>query len=147
MPIDEGIWTQEGRESLADVIEVRLPLTPNYLPIVRATVGVLSGIMSFNYDEIIQLRVAVTEAFNLATRLANKGVNGPDEVTVRFIVGAEKIEILVTNRLGFTGKIDTESEMESCTTLESLMDEVQFGDGAANEPMIRMTKSNTSGTN
>ena len=134
---------------MADVIEVRLPPTPDYLPIVRATVGVLSGIMSFNYDEIIQLRVAVSEAFNLATRWAKKedGVNSPDEVSMRFVVAVDKIEILVTNRLGFTGQIDTESEMESCTTLKSLMDEVLFGDGAANEPLIKMTKSNTAGIN
>ena len=134
---------------MADVIEVRLPPSPDYLPVIRATVGVLAGIMSFNYDEILQLRIAVSEAFNLATRWAKKEgeVTGPDEVSLRFVVAADKIEILVTNRLGFIGQIDTERELESCATLESLMDGVQFGGGAANEPLIRMTKSNTAGTN
>ena len=134
---------------MADVIEVRLPPSPDYLPVIRATVGVLAGIMSFNYDEILQLRIAVSEAFNLATRWAKKEgeVTGPDEVSLRFVVAADKIEILVTNRLGFIGQIDTERELESCATLESLMDEVQFGGGAAYEPLIRMTKSNTAGTN
>ena len=149
VPIDWGNRTKKEGVSLADVIEVRLPPSPDYLPVIRATVGVLAGIMSFNYDEILQLRVAVSEAFNLATRWAKKEgeVTGPDEVSLRFVVTADQMEILVTNRLGFIGQIDTERELESCATLESLMDGVQFGGGAANEPLIRMTKSNTAGTN
>lgn len=60
---------------------------------------------------------------------------------MRFVVAADKIEILVTNRLEFIGQIDIERELESCAMLNSLMDEVRFGGGAANEPLIRMTKS------
>ena len=133
---------------MADVIEVRLPSAPDYLPLLRATVGVLAGIKSFNYDEIIQLRVAITEAFDLATRKA-KQEGAPaisDEVSIRFVVAANRIEILVSNRPGFIGQIDVEREAESCTVLESLMDEVRFGSGADNEPLISMTKYTTAGT-
>ena len=51
-----------------DVIEVRLPPKPEYLPVIRAAVGVIVGTMFFNYDEIIQIRVAAAEAFELAIR-------------------------------------------------------------------------------
>lgn len=130
---------------MADVIEVRLPPDPKYLPLLRAAVGVLAGIELFNYDEIIQLRSAVSEAFILAARWANQesAPTSPDEVSIRFVVAADKIEMHVSNRLGFGGRIDIQDEVESCALLESLVDEVAFGDGAANEPLIRMTKYNT----
>ena len=133
---------------MADVIEVRLPPAPDYLPLLRATVGVLAGIKSFNYDEIIHLRVAITEAFDLATRKA-KQEGAPaisDEVSIRFVVAANRIEILVSNRPSFIAQIDVEREAESCAVLESLMDEVRFGSGADNEPLISMTKYTTAGT-
>ena len=133
---------------MADVIEVRLPADTKHLPLLRAAAGVLAGIELFNYDEIIQLRLAVSEAFILAMRWANQesAPTSPDEISVRFVVAADKIEILVSNRLGFTGPIDIEGEVESCALLESLMDEVAFGGGAPNEPLISMTKYNTAET-
>lgn len=133
---------------MADVIEVRLPRFPDYIPLLRATIGVLAGMMSFNYDEIIQLRVAISEAFGLATRWAKQedAPTNPDEVSIRFVVAANRIEILVSNRPGVIGKIDIEREVESCAILESLMDDVRFGSGAANEPLISMTKYTTAGT-
>ena len=133
---------------MADVIEVRLPPSHKYLRLLRAAVGVLAGIELFNYDEIIQLRSAVSEAFILATRWANQenAPTSPDEVSIRFVVAADKIDIHVSNRLGFTGQIDVQGEVESCALLESLMDEVAFGDGADNEPLISMTKYNTAET-
>ena len=45
-----------------DVFELRLPPKSQYVSILRATVGVIAGNMSFNYDEIIQIRTAVSEA-------------------------------------------------------------------------------------
>ncbi len=133
---------------MADAIEIRLPPDPDYLPVLRATVGVLAGIALFNYDEIIQIRVAVSEAFGLATCWTKQegAPTNSDEVLMRFIVAANRLEILVTKGPGSIGQIDTEREVESCCLIESLMDEVVFGGGAANEPLIRMTKSNTAGT-
>jgi len=133
-------------ESLADVIEIQLPQNSDYLPLLRATVGVLAGIMSFNYDEIIQLRLAVSDAFSLAERRAGQGraIASHDAISMQFVVATDKIEILIQNR-PFIGRIDTELEMESCAFLESLMDEVAFGGGAENDPLISMTKYNTVG--
>ena len=147
MPIDGGNRTKKERESLADVIEVRLPPTPDYIPLLRATVGVLAGIMSFNYDEIIQLRTAVSEAFNLAIRWAKHdgAPTSPDEISMRFLVTEDRIEILVPNLPGFIGTIDIGREVESCAILESLMDEVGFG-GADNDPLISMSKYTRVGT-
>lgn len=61
-----GSWTN-------DTIELRLPLKPQYLPILRATTGVVAGVVGFNYDEIMQLRVAVSEVFDLALKHVTPG--------------------------------------------------------------------------
>ena len=133
---------------MADVIEVRLPPDHKYLPLLRAAVGVLAGIELFNYDEIIQLRTAVVEAFNLASRWPEQegASDNAEGVSMRFVVAANKLEILVLNRPGSIGQIDVESEVESCAILESLMHEVRFGGGADNGPLITMTKYNHAGT-
>ena len=133
-------------ESLADVIEIRLPLNSDYLPVIRATVGVLAGIISFNYDEIIQLRSAVSDAFSLASRRAVRdgAITSNREISMQFVVETDKIEIVIQNRPS-TGRIDTELEMESCAFLESVMDEVAFGSGADNDPLISMTKYHNAG--
>ena len=47
---------------------MRLPPKPEYLSVLRAAIGVIAGDISFNYDEIIQLRVAVSEAFQMTIR-------------------------------------------------------------------------------
>ena len=128
-------------ERLADVIEIRLPQNSDYLPVIRATVGVLAGIISFNYDEIIHLRSAVSDAFSLATRRAAQdgAITSNSEISVQFVVETDNIEIVIQNRPS-TGRIDTELEMESCAFLESVMDEVAFGSEADNDPLISMTK-------
>ena len=133
---------------MADAIEVRLPLSSNYLPVLRATVGVLAGIMLFNYDEIIQIRAAVSEAFNLAARWVKQErvVNNTDEVWIRFLLVENGIEIFVLHHPNFVEQIKIEREEESSAVLESLMDEVRYGCGKADEPLISMTKYNSTGT-
>ena len=86
---------------MADIIEIRLPPTSQYLPLLNAGVGVLAGILEFNYDDILQLRIAVSEAFELTTRWAEKAddASGPDEISIRFIVAANKIDLINRRRL------------------------------------------------
>ena len=130
---------------MADVIEIRLPANSEYLSVLRATVGVLAGSMSFNYDEIIQLRVAVSEAFHIAVR--RYALEGADpssrEVTMRFVLQTDRIEILIPNLLDYTVQSASEEEVESQALLESLMDEVEYGSGALDQPVVRMAKYNT----
>ncbi len=51
-----------------DLIELHLPPKAEYVPIVRALAGVIAGEMSFTYDEIVQIRVAVSELFEIGVR-------------------------------------------------------------------------------
>ena len=127
---------------MTDVIELRLPPRPEYLTLVRAAVGVISGGMSFNYDEIIQLRVAVSEAMQMTTRWATQEVLEHSEapLVVRFTVEPERLAILILVPEGVAGLLRLETDVESLALLESLVDEVKVGGTAAGEPLIRMVK-------
>ena len=147
MPIDrESIGaTKYGGGSLADVIEVRLPPISDYLSVLRATVGVLAGGMAFNYDEIIQLRVAIAEAFSLAVRRVT--LDGepsvPAELAVRFVLETDRIEIHIPTPRDSSLRLGVDEEVESRALIESLMDEADFGGEACGKTFIRMAKYNT----
>lgn len=129
---------------MADIIELRLPLKPEYLPVPRAAIGVIAGGISFNYDEIIQLRTAVGEAFELTIRGGPQDPRAPAwaEVIFRFVVEPEKIEVLIINPGNGASRLPMEGEAESQALLEGLMDEVEFGDGTGGKALIRMVKYN-----
>ena len=125
-----------------DVIELRLPLKQEYQPVLRATVGVIAGGMLFSYDEIIQLRVAVSEAFDLAIKYITLGerVSEVTELTLRFLIKPDRIDILIPAPENAPSTIDSEVEQESRELIRSLMDETEYGTGANVRPLIRMVK-------
>ena len=128
---------------MTDVIELRLPPRSEYLTLVRAAVGVISGGMSFNYDEIIQLRVAVSEAVQMAMQWTNQEeieATGA-QLIVRFMVNPDRLAILLTVPEGLGRPITADPDEEGLALLQSLVDEVEFGGGGAGEPLIRMVKN------
>lgn len=128
--------------SLTDVIELRLPPRPEYLTLVRAAVSVISGGMSFNYDEIIQLRVAVSEAVQMATQWAiQEEIEATGaQLVVRFTVNPDRLTILLTVPEGLPRPITAEPDEEGLALLQSLVDEVEFGGGAGGELLVQMVK-------
>ena len=144
-----GTGTRASAElSLADVIEIKLPPTSEYLAVVRATIGVIAGNMSFNYDEIIQLRVAVSEVFNLAMEWVTKDAasSATRELALQFVVEGDRLEILVPNQINYTVSLTGDQMVETRALLESLMDEVEFGGGSGQDPLIRVAKNRTAET-
>lgn len=113
----------------ADVIQMRLPLKPEFLPVLRATVGVIAGTMEFNYDEITQLRVAVSEVFDLAIRHSTGREEDAEigDLSVRFVTERNRLEILIEAPANYSGELDTKEDEESVALLRSLMDTVEFG--------------------
>ena len=127
---------------MTDVIELRLPPRSEYLTLMRAAVGVISGGMSFNYDEIIQLRVAISEAVQMATQWATEEeieATGA-QLVVRFTIDPDRLAILLTVPEELARPITVDPDEEGLALLQSLVDEVEFGGGAAGEPLIRMVK-------
>ena len=130
---------------LSDVIEIKLPPSSEYLAVVRAAIGVIAGNMSFNYDEVIQLRVAVSEVFTLAAEWVSQDVAASEarELALQFVVEGSKLEILVSNQISYAVSLTSDEMVESRALLESLMDEVEFSTGPGQEPLIRAAKYNT----
>ena len=139
-----GNHTSGERGAIKDIIQLRLPPKPEYMPVLRATVGVIAGAMSFTYDEIINLRVAALEAFELASKsLNNRGEAGrPKDLRVSISVGPDRLEIEFPIQPSHAIEPDTEEEKESRALLSSLMDELEFGVIVDSEPVIRMVKYN-----
>ena len=127
---------------MSDVIELRVPPKLVHQSVARAAIGVIAGGLSFNYDEIIQLRVAVSEAFEIMFRRVQQTSPeaSPLEVTIRFSTDEYSIEVLFPPWPSIPGYVATEEDAESQALLESLMDEVQLNSGIPGGPVIRMLK-------
>lgn len=129
-----------------DTIELRLPLKPEYLLILRATTGVVAGVISFNYEEIKQLRVAVSEVFNLAMEHVTRrgAISEVNELDVIFSLHPHEIEILITGPKDYTSYLNTDEGVESLALLRSLMDKVEFDAEVAGKVVICMVKYKSS---
>lgn len=130
-----GTWTN-------DTIELRLPLKPEYLPILRAITGVIAGVVPFNYDEIIHLRVAVSEVFNLAMKYvtSGNGISEVNELAAHFSVHPDRMEILIMGPKDYTSCLNRKEGRESLALLKSLTDEVEFGTEVTGKTLVCMVK-------
>lgn len=125
-----------------DVVELRLPARPEYVSVLRGAAGIIAGEMSFDYDEVLHLRVAVSEAFLMAVSRVATG-EGIGELTVRFIVGASGLEMLIPAPPAYSYNPYDEAEMEYRALLHTLVDQLELGSGADGEPIIRILKHKT----
>ena len=125
-----------------NTVEVRLPARPEYVSVLRAAVGVIAGSMSFNYDEILHLRVAVSEAFSLALKHAKLRDGHPEvsRMSVSFMVAPGELEIRVTDPDVDVAVVAQADEAESRAVLESLVDRVEFRLAGAGESVISLVK-------
>ena len=124
------------------VIELRLPLKSEYLPVLRATMGVIAGALSFSYDDIMHLRVAVSEVFDRAIKNVRQEewASEVHHLAVRFGVLPGKIEALIAYPTGDTRHLASEEAKESQAVVKSLMDEVEFDIEADGKSVVRMVK-------
>lgn len=127
------------------VVELRLPTGPEYVPVLRATAGVIAGEMSFSYDEVLNLRVAVTEAFMMAVSCVAAGEEAIGELTVRFTIGAHSLEVLIPAPTAYTYDLHGEEEMERRGLISTLVDKMELGSGGTGEPIVRMLKHRSAG--
>ena len=129
-------------DRLRDIIELKVPPKLEHQSVVRAVIGVIAGGLSFNYDEIIQLRVAVSEAFEVMLRRVQRTgpEDSPSEVTIRFNTDPDSVEVLIPAWPSVPGYVATEEDAESQALLESLMDEIMLNGAEEGEPVVRMLK-------
>ena len=141
-----GERTSENRESKVesstDILELRLPAKAEFLPLVRASAGVIAGGLSFRYDEIVQLRTAIAEAFELTAHHVrdDQGGSATVNITIRFTITADRLEIVIPTIEESTSTVGSQERAESEALLKSLMDEVDLHYETACGPSLRLVK-------
>lgn len=83
--------------SSADYIEMKIPAKPEYVGIVRLTLSGISSKMGYSYDDIEDLKIAVSEACTNAVQHAYKSSSAGD-VSIRFGVYEDRLEVIVSDQ-------------------------------------------------
>jgi len=82
-----------------DFIEMRFPAKAEYVSTIRLTVSGLANRMGFSYDDIEDLKVAISEAVtNAVTHAYREDEEG--EVTVGFGIYENRLEVMVADHGG-----------------------------------------------
>lgn len=82
-----------------DFIEMKLPAKPEYVGVIRLSVSGIANRMGFTYEDIEDLKVAISEAMTNATTHAYEE-NEDGEVTVGFGVYRDRLEVMVADHGG-----------------------------------------------
>lgn len=137
----------------SDFVEMIIPAQPEYVGIVRLTASGVSNRMGYTYDDIEDIKVAVSEACTNAVNHAyQQDENG--KITVGFGVFSDRLEIMVVDRgqsFDFDkvyqdlGPINEETSVDQMSEgglglflIETLMDKVEFSGDAG--VVVMMTK-------
>lgn len=82
-----------------DFIEMKVPAKAEYVGVVRLSISGIASRMGFSYDDIEDLKVAISEATtNVVSHAYNTGE--PGEVTVGFGIYEKRLEIMIADRGG-----------------------------------------------
>lgn len=82
-----------------DFIEMRFPAKAKYVGVIRLSVSGIANRMGFSYEDIEDLKVAVSEATSNAVTHAYK-YEDEGEVTIGFGVYDDRIEVMVADHGG-----------------------------------------------
>lgn len=136
-----------------DFIEMKVPAKAEYVGVTRLSISGIANRMGFSYEDIEDLKVAISEAItNAVTHAYYKEEEG--EVTIGFGVYPNRLEIMVADHGGsfnlneVKGKIGPYKQTESVETLreggfglfliEALMDKVEINNNSG--VIVLMTK-------
>ena len=118
--------------------------TATFADTIRATTTVVAGDWGFPYDQILQLRVAVSEMYDLVVAPDGSctGGHGPCELSVRFSPGDAGIEIeLSAGPIAAGPDTDDQSADERQALLASLVDDVFLSQRADGSLVVRIVKA------
>ncbi len=82
-----------------DFIEVKVPAKPEYVGVVRLSTSGIANRMGFAYDDIEDLKVAISEAITNGVKHAYNET-GEGEITIGFGVYENRIEVMVADHGG-----------------------------------------------
>ncbi|MEH7253050.1 anti-sigma B factor RsbW [Neobacillus niacini] len=123
-----------------DYVEMKIPAKPEYVGVIRLTISGIASRMGYTYEEIEDIKIAVSEACTNAVQHAYPDGEG-GEVIVGFGIYEDKLETMVADSGKSFNFLQTKSELgpytESSTVdqlsegglglflIETLMDEVR----------------------
>ncbi|WP_342433560.1 anti-sigma B factor RsbW [Neobacillus sp. FSL H8-0543] len=123
-----------------DYVEMKIPAKPEYVGVIRLTISGIASRMGYTYEEIEDIKIAVSEACTNAVQHAYPDGEG-GEVIVGFGIYEDKIETMVADSGKSFNFLQTKNELgpytESSTVdqltegglglylIETLMDEVR----------------------
>ncbi|GAB3791282.1 anti-sigma B factor RsbW [Virgibacillus kimchii] len=82
-----------------DFIEMKIPAKAEYVGVVRLSVAGIANRMGYSYEDIEDLKVAISEAItNAVTHAYHENDDG--EITIGFGVYQDRLEIMVADRGG-----------------------------------------------
>ncbi len=135
---------RRGAARAAEIVEVTIPPKPEFVSVARLTAATVAARQSFTYDEIEDLKIAVSEA---CAALIVAGTEGTP-LTLRFAWEADALEIRIE-----TGGPGVELAAVSPQTkqpldetrlgvflMQCLVDEVDVGRGAQGKAGLRLVK-------
>lgn len=102
----------------SEEIELTIPARAEYVAVVRLTAAGIAARMLFSYDDIEDLKIAVSEACAAAVQA------GGDQVTVRFGMTPDRLEIRVAHHPERARRRTRQSEL-GMLLVRCLMDEVR----------------------
>ncbi|MFC0523698.1 anti-sigma B factor RsbW [Pontibacillus salicampi] len=82
-----------------DFIEVKVPAKPEYVGVVRLSISGIANRMGFNYEDIEDLKVAISEAITNGVKHAYNET-GEGEITIGFGVYENRLEVMVADHGG-----------------------------------------------
>lgn len=80
-----------------DFIEMRFPAKAEYVGVIRLSISGIASRMGFSYDDIEDLKIAMSEA---VSNVVAHAYNDEGEVTIGFGVYEDRLEVMVADRGG-----------------------------------------------
>lgn len=77
-----------------DFIEMKFPAKPDYVSVIRLSVSGIANRMGFSYEDIEDLKVAISEA---ASNIVSHAYDEDGEMTIGFGIYPNRIEIMVAD--------------------------------------------------
>lgn len=136
---------RRGAARAAEIVEVTIPPKPEFVSVVRLTTATVAARQSFTYDEIEDLKIAVSEA---CTALMASGTDGAP-LTLRLVLETQGLEIYIETRgpgvelvavPPRTGKEPLDETRLGVFLMQCLVDEVEVRRSPEGKAQIRLVK-------
>lgn len=127
---DHGSVPQSHAE--AERIELTIPARPEYIAVVRLAAAGVAGRTALSFDDVEDLKIAVSEACTAAI------LGGDQQIHVSFEVSPDRLDVRIVHGRPPVGAPDEEREM-GLLLMRCLMDDVRTATEGGKH-VTRMTK-------